>query len=45
MELLVEHGDLFLPLKLDVRGGPRYPALQRATGDDLMSAIFAAKSK
>ncbi|HSN27852.1 MAG TPA: hypothetical protein VLT45_16295, partial [Kofleriaceae bacterium] len=45
MELLVEHGDLYLPMKLDARGGPRYPALQRGPGNDLMSAIFAARTK
>ena len=40
MDVLVEHGDLYLPLKVDARGGPRYPTLQRTAGADLLSAIF-----
>jgi predicted metalloprotease with PDZ domain len=46
LELLVQHGDTFLTKKLDVRGGPRFPTLERVNGsEDLLTAIFAAKAK
>ena len=46
MDLIVQHGDTFFTVKLDVRGGPRYPGLERAKGsDDLLTAIFAARAK
>jgi predicted metalloprotease with PDZ domain len=45
MDLLVQHGDTFFTAKLDLRGGPRYPGLERVGGsEDLLGAIFTAKT-
>jgi predicted metalloprotease with PDZ domain len=46
IELMVQHGDLYFTAKLDVRGGPRFPQLDRLPGsDDLLGAIFAPHAK
>jgi predicted metalloprotease with PDZ domain len=41
-ELLVQHGDLYMTFKLDARGGPRYPAVERIAGaEDWLTAILS----
>jgi predicted metalloprotease with PDZ domain len=44
IELLVENTDYFRTVKIDYRGGPRYPRLERDAGKpDLLTEILKAK--
>ena len=44
IELLLREGDDYRSVKIDYRGGLRYPKLERLAGQpDRLEAIFAAK--
>jgi predicted metalloprotease with PDZ domain len=43
VELLLREGDRFRSVRIDHRGGLRYPKLERAAGDDRLGAILAPR--
>ncbi len=45
MELIVENGSYFTVAKVDYYGGARYPHLERASGNDVLTAIAAPRVK
>lgn len=46
IELVVTQGDIYKTVRLDAKGGPRYPWLERAAGkDDLLTPILAPRTK
>ena len=45
MELIVENGTYFTVAKVDYHGGARYPHLERASGNDVLTVIAAPRVK
>ena len=46
IDVIAQHGDVFVTAKLDLKGGPRYPKIEPIKGaTDYLSAIFAAHGK
>jgi predicted metalloprotease with PDZ domain len=45
IELILENGGYFTVAKVDYHGGVRYPHLGRASGDDVLAPIAAARVK
>jgi predicted metalloprotease with PDZ domain len=45
IECIVENGSYFSVVRVDYHGGTRYPHLERASGDDVLASIAAARVK
>jgi predicted metalloprotease with PDZ domain len=45
IEFIVENGSYMSVAKVDYHGGARYPHLERASGDDVLTSIAAARVK
>jgi len=44
-EFIIENGSYMSVVKVDYHGGARYPHLERASGDDVLTSIAAARVK